>query len=233
VFIDRPDILLEDDVLGRSGTDDLAEPPEAGWAPRGPPCIANIVAQEEGFEPAFGGLEVSQGMVAGVGKIANGFIFHGGDIHGCEITRAHQAGQLHGVPTVGFHPIARLFGNPRRGHNPAGLAFVCEIAREPVATRSRFRDTAERRSLGWEPMEDVRALPDLSDNGDRSSVDGCGLARAHLDRVRAKINALRAMEEVLQRISHDCTETTSCRLLELFSTSESPETFEGILLHRV
>ena len=56
-------------------------------------------------------------------------------------------------------------------------------------------------------MADVRALLDLSDNGERSSVDGCELARAHLDKVRAKINALRAMEDVLQRISDACTDT--------------------------
>ena len=55
-------------------------------------------------------------------------------------------------------------------------------------------------------MEDVRALLDLSDNGERSSVDGCGLARAHLDKVHAKIKALQAMEDVLQRISDDCAE---------------------------
>jgi hypothetical protein len=58
-----------------------------------------------------------------------------------------------------------------------------------------------------------------SRNAERSSVDGCRLVRAHLDRVRAKINALRAMEGVLQRISDDCTERTRCRLLELFSHS--------------
>jgi len=46
-------------------------------------------------------------------------------------------------------------------------------------------------------MEEVHALLDLSDNGERSAVDGCGLARAHLDRVRAKITALQAIEEVL------------------------------------
>jgi MerR family mercuric resistance operon transcriptional regulator len=88
------------------------------------------------------------------------------------------------------------------------------------ADRRRLTFIRRARELGFS-MADVRALLELSDHGERSPVDGCRLARAHLDRVRAKIKALQAMEDVLQRLSDDCTETTRCRLLELFSHSST------------
>jgi hypothetical protein len=76
------DIFLEDAVLGGGGTDDLAEPPEVGWIPRVPACIADIVVQEERFEPEFGGFEITEGVLTCASEVANGFIFHCGDIHG-------------------------------------------------------------------------------------------------------------------------------------------------------
>jgi hypothetical protein len=81
VFIDRPDICLEDHWLGRSGADDLAEPPKVGCTPRGQAYLANIVAQEKRFGPESGGLEIMEGVFTGPSEVANGFIFHGGDIH--------------------------------------------------------------------------------------------------------------------------------------------------------
>jgi hypothetical protein len=68
------------------------------------------VPEQEGFEPELGGLEVPQGIFAGPGEIAPGFIVNLRDIDGGEITRAHQPRQLYGVTTVGFHPIAGLVG---------------------------------------------------------------------------------------------------------------------------
>jgi MerR family mercuric resistance operon transcriptional regulator len=114
------------------------------------------------------------------------------------------------VETIRFYESVGLLPSPNRGSS--GHRIYTDTDRRRLTFIRRARD------LGFS-MDDVRALLDLSDNGDRSSVDGCGLARAHLDRVRAKINALQAMEDVLQRISNDCTEKTRCRLLELFSHS--------------
>jgi MerR family mercuric resistance operon transcriptional regulator len=114
------------------------------------------------------------------------------------------------VETIRFYESVGLLPAPNRassGHR-----------RYADADRRRLTFIRRARDLGFS-MEDVRALLDLSDHGERSSVDGCRLARAHLDRVRAKSTVLRAMEDVLQRISDDCTEKTRCRLLELFSHS--------------
>jgi MerR family mercuric resistance operon transcriptional regulator len=115
------------------------------------------------------------------------------------------------VETIRFYESVGLL--PAPGREASGHRHYTE------ADRHRLTFIRRARGLGFS-MEDVRALLDLSDNGERSAVDGCGLARAHLDKVRAKITALQAMETVLQRISDDCTEKTRCRLLELFSASE-------------
>jgi DNA-binding transcriptional MerR regulator len=117
------------------------------------------------------------------------------------------------VGTIRFYESVGLLPSPRRG--ASGHRLYAE------ADRHRLTFICRARSLGFS-MEDVRALLDLSDNGERSSVDGCRLARAHLEQIRAKIHTLRAMEGVLQHISDDCTDTTRCRLLELFSSSETP-----------
>lgn len=114
------------------------------------------------------------------------------------------------VETIRFYESVGLLPLPDRASG--GHRLYTDADRRRLTFIRRARD------LGFSTV-DVRALLELSDNGARSSVDGCGLARAHLDRVRAKINALRATEDVLQRISDDCTEQTRCRLLELFSHS--------------
>lgn len=45
VFVDCPDLFLENDLLCRGGTDDFGEPPEMGWAPRSPARIPNVVSE--------------------------------------------------------------------------------------------------------------------------------------------------------------------------------------------
>ena len=86
VFVDRSDIFLEDDLLRRGGTDHLAEPSQVGRAPGGPARIADIVAQQEGFETKLGGLEITDGIFTSPAEVADGFVFHRGDIDGGEIT---------------------------------------------------------------------------------------------------------------------------------------------------
>ena len=48
---DGLDVCLKDHVLRRGGTDHLTEPAQVGRTPIGPPCVADIVPQQEGFEP--------------------------------------------------------------------------------------------------------------------------------------------------------------------------------------
>ena len=56
-----------------------------GRAPVGPTRIADIVPQQEGFEPQLGRLEIPQGLFPRPTQVADGFIVDGGDIHGGEV----------------------------------------------------------------------------------------------------------------------------------------------------
>jgi hypothetical protein len=89
VFGDRPDVFLKDHLLRGGGTDDVAEPPEVGRAPGSLARIADVVPQQEGFQPKFRRLEVCDGIFTSPTQITDGFIFHGGDVDGSEISRAH------------------------------------------------------------------------------------------------------------------------------------------------
>jgi hypothetical protein len=106
VFVARAPICLEHDVLRRGGTDHLREPAEMGRVPGGPAGVADIVPQQEGVEPACGGLEIAEGIFACPTEIPKGFVFPGGDIDGCEVTRAHQPGQCDRVTAVGVDAVA-------------------------------------------------------------------------------------------------------------------------------
>jgi hypothetical protein len=81
-----------------------------GWAPGGPTRIADLVAQQEGFETELGGLQIAQGVFTGPGEITNRFICHRGDIDHGEVSRTRQPGQLRGVSAVGLDPIAGFLG---------------------------------------------------------------------------------------------------------------------------
>ena len=111
VFVDSPDLFLKDNGRSGCGTDHRSEPPEVGRAPGGRACIADIVPEHAGCEPELGGLEVPQGLFAGTGEIAHGFICNLRDRDGGEIACAPQPGSLDGVTTVGVPTIAGLVGH--------------------------------------------------------------------------------------------------------------------------
>jgi hypothetical protein len=146
---DRAAVCLEDNRWSGGGTDDVGEPPQMSRAPRGVACIAAIVSEQQGVETARGGLEIADGIFTSPAEVADGFIFHRGDIDGGEITRAHQAGQLDGVTTVSLDAVAGLCGNQGRGNDPADVASFDKITIEPVVTRPRFIDKDQVLGLGW------------------------------------------------------------------------------------
>ena len=76
VFGDRANLFLEHDLLGWSRTDHLAEPAQVGGAPGSPARIADIVPQEQRFEPELGGLEIADGIVTGAAQVPDGFILN-------------------------------------------------------------------------------------------------------------------------------------------------------------
>jgi hypothetical protein len=58
MFGDRPDVFLEDDLLGGGGTDDLAQPAQGRRVPSGPTGLPDILPQQTGFEADCGRLEI-------------------------------------------------------------------------------------------------------------------------------------------------------------------------------
>jgi hypothetical protein len=74
VFGDGPNVFLEDHLLRWRRTDDLRQPSEVGGAPIGLARLADILPQEQGFEAAFGGLEIAQGIFASAAQVPDGFV---------------------------------------------------------------------------------------------------------------------------------------------------------------
>jgi hypothetical protein len=145
---DRAEVFLQDDLLRRGGTDDLAAPSEVGRAPGGPACVTDSVPQETGFQPPLRGLQITDGLFTRPAQVPHGFIRNRWDRDRGEVPRAHQAGQCEGVPTVGCDPLPGLCGEQRRGNAPADVAFFGARALEPIATRPRFRDKDEVGAVG-------------------------------------------------------------------------------------
>ena len=75
------DIFLKDNLLRWGGTDYFTEPTQMGWAPIGSSRIADIVPQQEGFEPQLGRFQLPEGVFTRPAQVANGLIVDGGDIH--------------------------------------------------------------------------------------------------------------------------------------------------------
>ena len=81
-----PDRRLADDRRRRGRPDHFPEPTPVGWAPGRPAGIAQIVAPHAGVEAPLGGLKIASGLFPSPAQVADGFIFHRGDIDGCEST---------------------------------------------------------------------------------------------------------------------------------------------------
>ena len=77
-------------LAGQGWADDLAEPSQMGRPPGGPARIADIVAQQEGFEPVLGGLEIP--MASSRARLRSRMASSStvGDIDRREIARAPQ-----------------------------------------------------------------------------------------------------------------------------------------------
>jgi hypothetical protein len=134
------------------------------------------------LQPKFRRLEVGDGIFTSPTQITDGFIFHGGDVDGGEIARAHEAGQWHRSAAVRFDPVTSLFGAQRGGHDPANVSFFAQIPVEPGAAGAGFVDKHQVCGLRVQ-------LPD--------ELIDVGLSRAN----GAEVNDLRVM---ISRDVGDC-----------------------------
>jgi len=103
---------------------------------RAPGClarIAEIVPEQTGVETALRRLEIAAGLFTSPTQLTEGFIFHGGDVDGREISRPPYASQGDRIAAVRVHPVTRLFGAQRGGHAPADVACFAQRPGEPGA----------------------------------------------------------------------------------------------------
>lgn len=115
------------------------------------------------------------------------------------------------VPTIRYYeeigllPPAQQSANGRRHYretDPQRLAFI-----------KRCRD------FGF-PLEQVRDLLQLFEDGDRACIEVRDLAQAHLDTVRAKLAEMRQLEASLASFVKSCNEaccdraTRDCTIIE-------------------
>ncbi len=104
----------------------------------------------------------------------------------------------------------------RSGTNPPTIRYYEEIG---LMRRAARRDGGHRtygdadlkrltfirrcRELGF-PIDQVRSLVDLLENGDRSCLDARDLARRNLEDVQTKLSELKALEADLAKLVKDC-----------------------------
>lgn len=80
---------------------------------------------------------------------------------------------------------------------------------------TQLRMLAQARHLGF-GLEECRQLLDLNADPDRASRDVQALASRNLDAVRSKIRQLRALEDQLETLIHEChgDEAPDCAILD-------------------
>lgn len=104
----------------------------------------------------------------------------------------------------------------RSGTNPPTIRYYEEIglvrraARRDGGHRTYGDDDLKRltfirrcRELGF-PIDQVRSLVDLLENGDRSCLEARELARRNLEDIQTKLSELKALEADLTKLVTDC-----------------------------
>jgi hypothetical protein len=127
-------------------------------SPVGPAGVADVLAQEEGLEPALGGLQVLERILPGAGQITDRFVLDLGHVHRGQIARAHQAREGDRIAPVGLDAIAGPLGNQRRGHHEAPELLAPQVAVQPVPAGPRLVDENEAFALRlqlWDQLVEV------------------------------------------------------------------------------
>jgi DNA-binding transcriptional MerR regulator len=122
------------------------------------------------------------------------------------------------VPTIRYYEEIGLLPQARRSAN--GRRYYRDADLKRLAFIKRCRD------FGF-PIEQVRELLKLFEDGDRSCIEVRDLAQVHLDTVRAKLEEMRQLEASLVSFVESCDEacckgpTRDCIIIEDLSAVES------------
>jgi len=159
VLGDSVNIFLEDDLLGRCRADDRCEPSQVCLAPVRRAAVADVEAQEQGFETRLGSLQITHCILSCATKIPYRLVFEPGYINGGQIARAHEAGQLNGIASVGLDTVSRFAGDQRRSDHVTLIAFLGEVPIETVPAGTSFIDEDELLRLGLQPADELVDIP--------------------------------------------------------------------------
>lgn len=115
------------------------------------------------------------------------------------------------VPTIRYYEEIGLLPQAQRSAN--GRRFYRDADLKRLSFIKRCRD------FGF-PIEQVRELVKLFEDGDRSCIEVKNVAQSHLDTVRAKLEEMRQLEASLMAFVESCDEvccqgsTRDCSIIE-------------------
>jgi DNA-binding transcriptional MerR regulator len=112
---------------------------------------------------------------------------------------ALAAGTACSVPTIRYYEQIGLLPRPERAANGHRYYRAGDLKRLGFIKRCR--------DFGF-PIEQVRELAALFDDGDRACVEVRALAQVHLDEVRRKLAEMRQLEKNLEAFVTGCN--TAC-----------------------
>ena len=104
------------------------------------------------------------------------------------------------IPTIRYYEQIGLLPRPERA--PNGHRYYRNADLKRLSFVKRCRD------FGF-PIEQVRALVSLFEDGNRSCAEVRDLAQVHLDAVRAKLEEMRRLEANLMAFVDSCTDACS------------------------
>lgn len=128
------------------------------------------------------------------------------------------------VPTIRYYEEIGLLPQARRSAN--GRRYYRDGDLKRLTFIKRCRD------FGF-PIEQVRELVNLLEDGDRSCIEVRDLAQMRLDTVRARLQEMRQLEASLVSFVESCDEacckgsTRDCNIIEDWSTSQSEKSATG------
>ena len=122
------------------------------------------------------------------------------------------------IPTIRYYEKIGLLPRPERTANGHRHYRSGDLKRLIFIKRCR--------DFGF-PIEQVRGLVELFEDGDRSCIEVRDIAQLHLDAVQIRLEALRQLEVSLTDFVNSCTKacgtgvTRSCAIIEDLSMVES------------
>jgi DNA-binding transcriptional MerR regulator len=128
------------------------------------------------------------------------------------------------VPTIRYYEEIGLL--PQAQRSPNGRRFYRDTDLKRLTFIKRCRD------FGF-PIEQVRELVNLLEDGDRSCIEVRDLAQMRLDTVRARLLEMRQLEASLVSFVESCDEacckgpTRDCNIIEDWSTVQSDKSITG------